>query len=340
MSTSGDDGSRIDRVRLCALVSSQLNGLNQKPVELDSPVQFDSTVEFGSAVGVIRDGTAWVLLTDRHDRGLGPALLWATHHLASALRVFTDEYADDLARRASFFNFDIKIYDVSSNTPVLTAPNTVEIREISFADELFADFITTAGADLTREHGVLAGEVCGLEVCRVVHDELGESRLEIGVGAHDRQIFQLLHGRTASIESLRKVVHEVASKRVVNANPHPLNQLGRERLLRHLLCASPELIDAVSLEPVPPPSPRANLRDPVPCCARGISSNGDVLVAIFSIGVDPDVVTFGADARQQINPTADLIFVSPPRDAVPPIVQLAKLLYRPSRFCDVNLLDV
>ena len=334
MSTSGDDGSRIDRVRLCALVSSQLNGLDQKPV------QFGSVAEFGSAVGVMRDGTAWVLLTDRHDRGLGPALLWATRHLAGALRIFTDEYSSDLARRASFFNFDIRVYDVSSNEPVLAAPYTVEIREISFADELFADFITSAGADLTREHGVLAGEVCGLEVCRVVHDELGESRLEIGVGAHDRQIFQLLHGRTATIESLRKVVHDVASKRVASAVPHPLNQLGRERLLRHLLCASPELIDAVSLEPVSPPSPRANLRDPVPCCARGISRNGDVLVAIFSIGVDPDVVTFGADARQQINPIADLIFVSPPRDAVPSIVQLAKMLHRPARFCGIDLVDV
>jgi len=340
MSTSGDDGSRIDRVRLCALVSSQISRLNQKPVDLDSIVEFDSAVEFGSAVGVIRDGTAWVLLTDRHDRGLGPALLWATHHLASALRVFTDKYADDLARRANFFNFDIKIYDVSSNTPVLAAPSTVEIREISIADELFADFITTAGADLTREHGVLAGEVCGLEVCRVVHDELGESRLEIGVGAHDREIFQLLHGRTATIESLRKVVHEVTSKRVANAVPHPLNQLGRERLLRHLLCASPELIAAVSLEPVSPPSPRANLKDPVPCCARGVSCNGDGVVAIFSIGVDPDVVAFGADARQQINPTADLVFVSPARDVVPPIVQLAKMLHRPARFCEIDLVDV
>ena len=127
---------------------------------------------------------------------------------------------------------------------------------------------------------------------------------------------------------------------MANAIPHPLNQLGRERLLRHLLCASPELIDAVSLEPVSPPSPRANLKDPVPCCARGVSCNGDGVVVIFSIGVDPDVVAFGADARQQINPTADLVFVSPPRDVVPPIVQLAKMLHHPARFCEVNLLDV
>ena len=46
------------------------------------------------------------------------------------------------------------------------------------------------------EHGVVTGEVRGLEVCRVVDDRTtGDGvRLEVGVGAHDREAFAIIHG--------------------------------------------------------------------------------------------------------------------------------------------------
>jgi len=339
MSTNDSHALRLAGVRLRTLISTQA---------ADVEIQPQQVVEFGSAVGVVSQNIAWVLLTSRHEHGLGPAMIWALRNSATELKIFTEQHASDLARRASFFNFKIAIYETSASAAAvmgaaLALPLAVAVKTISAADESFTDFIRSSGAEITREHGVLAGEVCGLEVCRVVHEtadsQIAESRLEIGVGTHDRETFQLLHGRTATIESLRKVVDEVASKRVAGANPHPLNQLGRERLLRHLICASPDLVNAVSLETVSPAMPRANLKDKIPCCAKGVLSDGRVVVVIFSIGVDTDVISFGADARHAIDEKADLIFVSPQRDIIPAITQLADLLHDPARFIGCNLLD-
>ena len=341
MSTNDSHALRLAGLRLRTFISTQT---------VDPEIQHQQVIEFGSAVGVVSRNIAWVLLTSRHEHGLGPAMIWALSNNATELRIFTEQNAGDLARRASFFNFKIAIYETSASASAaavagatLALPLAVAVKTISAADESFADFIRSSGAEITREHGVLAGEVCGLEVCRVVHEtadsQVVESRLEIGVGTHDRETFQLLHGRTATIESLRKVVDEVASKRVVGANPHPLNQLGRERLLRHLICASPDLVNAASLETVSPPMPRANLKDKIPCCAKGVRSDGRVVVVIFSIGVDTDVISFGADARHAIDAQADLIFVSPQRDIIPAITQLADLLHDPALFIGCNLLD-
>ena len=337
MTTNDSHALRLAGLRLRTFISTQT---------VDPEIQHQQVIEFGSAVGVVSQNIAWVLLTSRHEFGLGPAMIWALRNGATSLNIFTEHNAADLARRASLFNFKIDIYEIASDLavgPMLALPCVAPMKEISAADEAFADFIRSSGAEITREHGVLAGEVCGLEVCRVVHEtadsQVVESRLEIGVGTHDRETFQLLHGRIATIESLRKVVDEVASKRVVGANPHPLNQLGRERLLRHLICSAPDLVNAVSLETVSPAMPRANLKDKIPCCAKGVRSDGRVVVVIFSIGVDTDVISFGADARHAIDAQADLIFVSPQRDIIPAITQLADLLHDPALFIGCNLLD-
>ncbi len=296
--------------------------------------------EFGQAVGLVTDNVAWVLVTSRHERSLGPALIWALRNNATALKLFTDENAGDLARIATYFEFAIEVFAVdSSGTAQLTMPTQVEKLEVGIADEMFAEFIKSAGAEVVREHGVVAGEVCGLEVCRVVHSVgSGESELEIGVGAHDRETFKLLHGQTATTESLRKVIAEVAARRVVGAGVHPLNQLARERMLRDYVCRSPQLVGAEFLQSAQPPLPRTNLKDTVPCCAFGVSTKGEKMVVVFSVGVDPDVVSFGADARGQINGAAELIFAMPTRDIVPAIERVARLMQRPARFVGVDVL--
>ena len=303
--------------------------------------------EFGQAVGLVTDNVAWVLVTSRHERGLGPALIWALRNNATALKLFTDENAGDLARIATYFEFAIEVFAVdSSGTAQLTMPTQVEKLEVGIADEMFAEFIKSAGAEVVREHGVISGEVCGLEVCRVVRatgagetDGASESELEIGVGAHDRETFKLLHGRTATTESLRKVIAEVAARRAVGAQVHPLNQLARERMLRHYVCLSPQLVGAKSLQPVQPPIARTNLKDVVPCCAVGVSLTGEKMVVIFNVGVDPDVVSFGADARGQINASSDLVFAMPTRDIVPAVERIAQMLRRPARFVGVDVIS-
>ena len=303
--------------------------------------------EFGHAVGLVVDGVAWVLVTGRHERSLGPALMWSLRNNATSLKLLSSERAGELARIATHFDFAIEVFEVDAAGVARAAvPKSAEKIEVSVADEMFADFIKSAGAEVVREHGVISGEVCGLEVCRVVRatdsgdlDGAGESELEIGVGAHDRETFKLLHGRTATIESLRKVIAEVAARRAVGAQVHPLNQLARERMLRHYVCQSPQLVGAKSLQVAQPPIARANLKDVVPCSAVGVSLTGEKMVVIFNIGVDPDVVSFGADARGQINGAADLVFAMPTRDIVPAVERVAQMLRRPARFVGVDVIS-
>ena len=303
--------------------------------------------EFGHAVGLVVADVAWVLVTGRHERSLGPALMWSLRNNATSLKLLSSERAGELARIATHFDFAIEVFEVDAAGVARAAvPKSAEKIEVSVADEMFADFIKSAGAEVVREHGVISGEVCGLEVCRVVRatdsgdlDGAGESELEIGVGAHDRETFKLLHGRTATIESLRKVIAEVAARRAVGAQVHPLNQLARERMLRHYVCQSPQLVGAKSLQVAQPPIARANLKDVVPCSAVGVSLTGEKMVVIFNIGVDPDVVSFGADARGQINGAADLVFAMPTRDIVPAVERVAQMLRRPARFVGVDVIS-
>ena len=331
-SDSSSHASRLAQLRLRAIVG----------VRSDVEVS-----EFGQAVGLVVDDVAWVYVTGRHERSLGPALMWALRNNAKALKLFSSESAGDLARIATHFDFVIEVFEVDvAGVACVAMPKIVEKIEVSVADEMFAEFIKSAGADVVREHGVISGEVCGLEVCRVVRatdsgesDGAGESELEIGVGAHDRETFKLLHGRTATIESLRKVIAEVAARRAVGAQVHPLNRLARERMLRHYVCQSPQLVGAKSLQVAQPPIVRTNLKDVVPCCAVGMSLTGEKMVVIFSVGVDPDVVSFGADARGQINGLAELIFAMPTRDIVPAVERVAQMLRRPARFVGVDVID-
>ena len=331
-SDSSSHASRLAQLRLRAIVG----------VRSDVEVS-----EFGQAVGLVVDDVAWVYVTGRHERSLGPALMWALRNNANELKLFSSESAGDLARIATHFDFVIEVFEVdAAGVACVAMPKIVEKIEVSVADEMFAEFIKSAGADVVREHGVISGEVCGLEVCRVVRAAdsgesggAGESELEIGVGAHDRETFKLLHGRTATIESLRKVIAEVAARRAVGAQVHPLNRLARERLLRHYVCQSPQLVGAKSLQVAEPPIVRTNLKDVVPCCAVGMSLTGEKMVVIFSVGVDPDVVSFGADARGQINGSAELIFAMPTRDIVPAVERVAQMLRRPARFVGVDVID-
>ena len=303
--------------------------------------------EFGQAVGLVIDDVAWVLVTGNYERSLGPALMWALRKNATSLKLLLSERAGELARIATYFDFAIEVFELdAAGVGRVAVPKDATKIEVSVADEMFADFIKSAGAEVVREHGVISGEVCGLEVCRVVRatsasdlDGAGESELEIGVGAHDRETFKLLHGRTATVESLRKVIAEVAARRAVGAQVHPLNQLARERMLRHYVCLSPQLVGAKSLQPAQPPIARTNLKDVVPCCAVGVSLTGEKMIVIFNVGVDPDVVSFGADARGQINASADLVFAMPTRDIVPAVEQIAQMLRRPARFVGVDVIS-
>ena len=297
--------ARLNAIKLAALVRDHVGG---EP-------EFTAGV-FPGGGALLHGSDAWVLLADRPARALGGALAWALRQGAQRVNLIAEEFTGTLARRAAGFAVPINVWHAEGRAllpgvvEALPTPPAVPDHHLEFEA-----MIVDAGAQPCVEFGVLAGEVAGLEVCRVVDDPyLGVTRLEVGVGAHDREAFQALHGDRPSAPALRDVVQSVVQHRLVEGHGHPLSRLAQERLLRTRLVEQPSLIGATEVVVAPPPVPRPNLKDPVPCVARAVVA-GEQVAVVCSSGVDLDAVPFAVDARAALGVERCLL-VLPRRDAV------------------------
>jgi hypothetical protein len=312
-------------MKLAALVREHAGGaLGADPPAALAP----SAPPFGGGAALMVQGTAWVLLDEQPARGLGAALAWASRQAElQAVSIVADASTGVLARRAALFGLPITVWQTQGRGLIAaTAEPQPSYTPVDVRHELWRAVIAEAGADPVDEHGVLAGEVRGLEVCRVVTDAYSdEVRLEVGVGAHDRESFMMLHGNKPTMEALSEVVQAVVKHREVGAPLHPLNRLGAERFLRWLVINAPERVGAAGLHPADPAVLRTNLKDPVPCVAVGESLSGEPLVVVCSVGIDLDLVPFAVDARAMHAPAARLVLVVPERDASPVTLRLASL---------------
>lgn len=324
---------RLAQLRLKALVGSL-----QSRQDNDSSKLLASDFSIGAAFIVGTEG--WVLVTQSPERGLGPALLWMHKYHLSRLNVIVDaqDTAGVMARRAQLFDLDVMVWFVDGNVLTAAKPAPV-LLPLNVPDKyrLFSKTIERAGATVVCEHGVLSGEVLGLEVCRVVNDPHIENkaRLEIGVGSNDRELFQMVNGSDASEESLTNVVKTVLQHRQVGAAMHPLNRLGAERFLREVLIAKPGLVGAHHLNRAEPPVARSNLKDAIPCVAFGEALNRPVVVVCSAI-IDTDLVPFAADARLHLEPGAELVLAVAPNNVMPSMTHLADTLHQPARFIVVD----
>jgi hypothetical protein len=159
---------------------------------------------------------------------------------------------------------------------------------------------------------------------------IDEPLLEVGVGRADRELTAMVHGDLAPVEQLERVIAIVRERRRAGAPPHPLNQLVPERWLRALVVAEPGRIGLVRLEPAPPAVTRRGLREPSIAVARGSRADGRDVVVATSVGVDLDLVPAAADARDALDPDADLLLVVPARDDVAATRTLAARLAHPA----------
>jgi hypothetical protein len=328
---------RLYGAKLSALVRSHFGELR---TEDNIPI---SAVGLGVGAALSQGSTAWVLVEDKPERGLGVALTWAIRHGASRLHVLVPQSGGLVARRAAEFTIDISVWSMISDLGTdragsleLQATSPEHLTDEASVDDRhlkFVDLIIESGADVVIEHGVVCGEVRGLEVCRVITDAVtGECRLEVGVGIHDREAFGLMHGDIPTLDSLRRITNVVAGHRRFGADPHPLNRLGAERALRSQLIAEPSLVGATALRGAAPATPRFNLKDPVPCVAVGTGNEGQPLIVVCSTGIDIDVVPFAADARLfHGTPETELVIAVPERDATSLTQQLAGTLRNPAR---------
>lgn len=257
-------------------------------------------------------------------RALGGALAWGHKHGVEALNVVVDDTraAGVLARRAALFASPaVSVWQVAGTSlePAVAATPAVQ-PPLPAVDAELAPLIVAAGADPVIEHGVLRGEVLGLEVCRVV-----DGRLEVGVGKHDREAQLLLHAGAPQDEALAAAVAAVRKVRTPHGPPHDIRRLAPERWLRSVVCRRPNLIGLSHLEPVPPTVPQDDLRVASPAPAVG-----DGAVVVFSVGVDTDLVPAAADARLAYAPEARLLLVVLAGDDHPLTRWLAARLHIPA----------
>lgn len=308
----------MDDQRRAQLLAAKLAGITGMPSVGDGG-------GFGGGAAALYDGRAHVLLDRPAALGLGAALAWAVRNGAVELTVYAEQLAGTLARRAAGFTFPVEVRLVDGRDTLPAVPEPLPTPPVAPVAHLaFEADIAAAGAQPIIEHAVLTGEVAGLEVCRVVDDpHTGAVRLEVGTGAHDREMFQMLHGDRPTVEALADVVRTVAGHRSPGTPRHPLNLLAQERLLRARLAEHPELIAATVVTPAPPPVPRANVKDPTPCVAIA-TIDGRRVAVVCSVGVDLEVVPYAVDACAALGLDEGVVVV-PARDAVQVQQRLAAL---------------
>ena len=286
--------------------------------------------EFGAGAALVADGRAWLLFDGTPLAPLGAALAWAGPRGVAQLDVIVDDsaLAGRVARRAAHVTVPVRVWHAEGRALACAAP--APLHEPPAVDPRCAPFetlIVEAGAEPMIEHGVLAGEVDGLEVCRAVIDlSTGAARLEVGVGAHDREAFQLVHGDRPTVDALRDVVAYVRKHRGDGAAVHALDRLAGERRMRHRLLREPEAAGARTLAVLAPPEPRRNVRDPAPCFAVGTDGDGEPVVVAVAVGIDLELPLAGAEARAAYEPSARLVLAVPARDVVAPLQRVAAVV--------------
>jgi hypothetical protein len=325
--------ARRERLSLRALVATGQGGdAAQSAVDA---AKSGVDVDLGNYVGLRVGDTLWVSATplstgETRTSALAAALAWHSRESGVASINIVDAHTPGLtARRAMHFAVPVTVFD--TRTATIAAPRLHEPRSDARHEHVaLASRFLEVGADVVVEHGVVAAEVLGLEVARVI-DEDGVPTIRIGVGAHDREMFKLVNGATTTIEQLRGVVHTVAQHRRDGAPTHPLNLLAPERALRARVIRDPGLVGAKKLNVAEPPVQRENVKDSVPCCAIGEDEQGPI-VLVFVAGIDLDAVPFAADARSSLAPNARLLIVTASRNIVPTQLRMARMLKKPAEF--------
>jgi hypothetical protein len=295
---------------------------------------------FGSGAAVAVGGTGWFLAGREGRRSLGRALAWAHAKDIDRLCVLVAD-ADELAvgtvaRQATLFDGEIDVFAAVERDLVRAepGPHLVEPDPPPNID-LLVELLTGVGIDVVVEHGVVTGQIEGLEVARVVVDDEGP-QLQVGMGVNDRDAFMQMHGAVPTAEALATVIESVRPHRRPGAVGHPISRIALERWRRERLCQEPALIGMASLESLPPMFPATSVQESVAAGAIGISAVGKPTVVVTSAGIDLDLVPTAADLRHREavhradGRSIDLLLALPPRDAHPVTTALAARLRSPA----------
>ncbi|WP_420438715.1 hypothetical protein [Candidatus Poriferisodalis sp.] len=344
----------LDADRLRALHAAKLRALTRDALGFELG-EVSGTDDGALAVVTGTETTVVCLAQERTERALGGALALAVRAGCDNVHVFAETHSGVLARRAACFEPAPVVWQIEgAHATVAEAAARPTEPPPPRVPELVA-LLGAAGVEVTVEHGVITGEVEGLEVARIVAAATGgdtapgdaahagatdedstEWQVEVGVGAHDREAFSLLHADEPTPEAIRRVAEVVRAHRSPGASPHPLNRLSAARWLRAFLIRRPDLVGAGRLRASSSPLPRGGPKEPAPAVAYGLTPDGRRLVVVVCVGIDLNVVPFAADARLFLDPDAELVVALPRRDAHDVISNMSARLRRPAQIVEVD----
>lgn len=301
-------------------------------------VTVSGSVPVTTGAAMFDDATAWVYAADDARRQLGRALALAATRGLADVHLLVDGDGAELARRGAALRPPAHVWRVEGTKLVPVEPAPLPDEAPPPAEGAAADLtgmLADAGVDIVIEHGVIAGEVRGLEVARLRRDDAGQWVLDVGVGRFDQEASALLHGDLPTEVALARAVSFIRDHRSPGAAPHPVNRLARDRWLRWQLLEDPSAVGLVELHAVSPAAPRPNVRDPFPAPAVGTDRAGARVLVVCSVGVDLDLVPTTADLVLREHP-ARVVLVTPARDQLPVQRALAARLAVPAELAAVE----
>ncbi len=317
----------LDADRVAGLAKTKLEGLVRRAF----PQIVGEAETFNAGVGLAHDDLAFVYIIDDSPSPLAAALAWGKRRRASQLHVIVDRPDPLLAVMAAGLHPSPLLWQaVGAELQAMDAPALAPRPTPSDAVLAQRGLLEAAGCDVVLEHGVMIGEILGLEVARVVVEPDGRTLVRVGVGLYDQEAHALMHADSSVDERLDHVIAEVRRHRRRGAGPHPLNRVARQRWLRSLAVAEPALVGVDVLELVEPLAPRGGIREDEPVAARGHIGDATVL-AVFSTGIDLDIVPVAA-GHVGVDTPDRVLLVLPERDHHDIVMKMAAHLRAPAAF--------
>lgn len=294
------------------------------------------TSSVGTGAGLTLGNRALVYLPDsqRSPSPLAALVAWSARRAATELHLVLDTVDDVLAASVAGLDPAPTVWRVEGTS--LVAVGSVELGDppdppaaaIAAGAQLSA-----AGLDVIVEHGVVVGELAGLEVARIAVDAQGGAVVRVGVGLFDQEAHAVINADLATPDHLAAVIDQVRAQRNGSAGLHPLNRFSRERWLRSVVVAAPELVGCRSLSPLAPLEVRGGIHEPAPAAAFGVSDAGSALV-VCSAGIDLDLVPVAAGHIARARPD-EVVLVLPGRDHHAVIEASMQRLAAPARLVAV-----
>ncbi|HLI01366.1 MAG TPA: hypothetical protein VKV06_11325, partial [Acidimicrobiales bacterium] len=147
---------------------------------------------------------------------------------------------------------------------------------------------------------------------------------------YDREARAEMFPGEDTVAALDQAAAEVAAKRRPGLAAHPANTLVKERWLRAVVVARPDLVGAAHLEARPTARPRRDLSVAEPAPAVGVLTDGTPVTVVCSTGVDLDLVPTAAELRQRDAAGSRLLLAVPAGDDYPVTRRLAAALAEPA----------